>query len=137
MRNCSTYYETCSDKVEEIGFLDVFTTVCVIEIIFNCLIFYVFSKSEFNSKMTSSTLTYLTGLALADCLSCVSSLPLPFIMCMKAQTSSIQYFCHFYELYIYHPIGNSFITTSVWITLSLTIERFTFVTKRSNIHKTT
>ena len=128
MSNCPSV-ETCSTKVEEIGYIYVFTPVCAIGIVFNCLNLYVFSKSQFNTKMTSSILTYLTALALADLMSCITALPLAFIRCVDATTVDIQYFYNVYEKYIYYPFFSTFLTTGVWITLILTMDRFIFVTK--------
>ena len=103
--------------------------ICGTGILSNALVLVVFSRSQFNVKMTSSTLTYLTALALADGLSCMFTLPETFIRCVDADTKSIQQFYNFYEEYIYYPICSAVITTSVWITLILTVERFIFVTK--------
>ena len=130
MHNCANY-EVCTSQMEKVGYLYILLPICLTGIIFNCLILFTFSKSQFNSKMTSSTLTYLTALALADCLSCLFTLPETFIKCVDANIESIQHFYNFYEEYIYYPICSAVITTSVWITLVLTVERFTFVTKNN------
>ena len=90
-----------------------------------------FGQKQFSSKMTPSILAYLTGLALADLMSCFSALPLGFIRCTPATTYNIQYFYNFYEKYIYYPFGSTFLTTSVWITLIFTMDRFLFVTSKN------
>ena len=130
MNNCSNY-EVCTSKVEEVGYLYILPCICGIGIVSNSLVLFVFSKSQFNSKMTSSTLIYLTALALADGLSCLFTLPETFIRCVDPSTTDIQQFYNFYEEYIYYPVCGSVVTTSVWITLVLTVERFTFVTKNN------
>ena len=131
MTNCTENASVCSDYFVKIGYLYVFSLICTFGTIFNCLNLFVFSKSQFSSKMTSSILVYLTGLAMADLIACVVSIPLPFIRCVEAPTGDIKYFYNFYEKYIYHPFGNTFLTISVWITLIFTIDRYTFVTKNN------
>ena len=130
MNNCSNY-DVCTSKIEEVGYLYILPCICGIGIFSNSLILFVFSKSQFNSKMTSSTLTYLTALALADGLSCLFTLPETFIRCVDTMNKNVQQFYNFYEEYIYYPVCGAVVTTSVWITLVLTVERFTFVTKNS------
>ena len=131
MANCSENVAVCSNKCLKFGYLYIITLICIFGTVFNCLNLLVFSKSQFRSKMTQSTLVYLTGLALADLIACISSIPLPFIRCVDAPNEGIKYFYNFYEKYIYHPVGNTFITISVWITLIFTIDRYVFVTKNN------
>ena len=103
MNNCSNY-EVCTSKIEEVGYLYILPCICGIGIFSNSLILFVFSNSQFNSKMTSSTLTYLTALALADGLSCLFTLPETFIRCVDAVNKNVQQFYNFYEEYVYYPV---------------------------------
>ena len=131
MTNCTNAVPDCSTHFEEIGYFFVFTPICVIGIIFNCLSLFVFGQNQFSSKMTPSILPYLTGMALVDLMSCFIALPVAFIRCTPATTYNAQYFYNFYEKYIYYPFGGTFLTTSVWITLIFTMDRFFFVTSNN------
>ena len=131
MTNCTNAVPDCSNDFEEIGYFYVFIPICAIGMIFNCLSLFVFSQRQFSSKMTPSILAYLTGMALADLMSCFTALPLAFIRCTSPTTYNIQYFYNFYEKFIYHPFGSTFLTTSVWITLIFTMDRFIFVTRNN------
>ena len=79
--------------------------------------------------MTASLLTYLTALAMADLLAALVMFPVGLVRCIDATSEGSQYAANFYEKYIYIPFGNIFMTTSVWITLTVTAERFIFLYK--------
>ena len=120
-------YKVCSTITEQIGYLGMIPIICSLGIVFNCIILFVFTKSTFRSQMTASTLSYLTGLAIADLLTASLILPIGFVRCIEATSWDMQYFFNFYEKYIYRPFANIFMTSSVWTTLTITTERFVFL----------
>ena len=74
-------------------------------------------------------LTYLAALAMADLLAALVMFPVGLVLCIDATSEGSQYTANFYEKYIYIPFANIFMTTSVWITLTVTAERFIFLYK--------
>jgi hypothetical protein len=79
-----------------------------------------------NSKLNESPYTYLTALAFSDLSILILVAIFPHLRKLVKYTddSLLPYF----DLYIDIPINNFFISYSIYITLSLTIERFIFVT---------
>lgn len=75
-----------------------------------------------NNQLPESPYTYLTGLACTD----FSSLMLSFIY-MKFSMDSHTYEWRFFDAYIFIGLVNVFTTSSIWITVQLTVERFLFV----------
>lgn len=125
--NCSSDVKICSTTVEEIGYLYLIPITCGLGVVFNIINLCVFFKSSFKTQMPASILTYLKGLAIADLLSALLILPTGFARCLNAPTKELQYALNFYLKYLYTPLANIFITTSVWITCAVTAERFWFL----------
>lgn len=92
--------------------------VCVFGMITNILNLIVLT----NNQLPESPYTYLTGLACTD----FSALMLSFIY-MKFSRHSVAYAWRFYDAYIFIGLVNVCTTSSVWITVQLTVERFLFV----------
>ena len=65
MANCPNQ-TTCTTVTEQIGYLFVTPVICLLGMCFNILILIIFSKSSFRTQMTSSLVTYLTGLTVVD-----------------------------------------------------------------------
>ena len=120
---------TCTTTVEEVGYIYMNTIICCVGVCFNIVILSVFLRPSFKVHMTSSMLTYLTALAIADLLAALVMFPVGLVRCIEATSEDLQYASNFYEKYIYIPFGNIFMTTSVWITLTVTAERFIFLYK--------
>ena len=77
MENCSDD-SRCSTTVEYIGYIYILPFICSLAVIFNVLVLLVFARSNFQSRIGSSTLTYLRGLAVADGMACLVSCRLDF-----------------------------------------------------------
>ena len=77
--------------------------------------FFAFSWDlHLGHQITTSTLTYLTGLAVADFFTALLILPIGFVRCIDTKSWDLQYAFNFYEKYVYRPFGNTFMTISVW-----------------------
>lgn len=92
--------------------------VCVFGMITNILNLAVLTSNQ----LPESPYTYLTGLACTD----FSALMLSFIY-MKFSKDTPTYEWRFFEAYIFIGLANVCTTSSVWITVQLTVERFLFV----------
>lgn len=93
-------------------------TICAIGILCNIMNLLVLTQRQ----LKESPYTYLTGLALTD----LGALSFSFIFMVFSYPSKA-YFWKFYDSYIYLPLTNVCVNSSVWITVVLTIERFLFV----------
>ena len=128
MTGCEEHeYLVCSSVTEKIGYVVMIPIICSLGVCFNIIILCVFLKTSFRGQMTSSTLTYLTGLAIADLLTALLILPIGYVRCVNTSSWDIQYAFNFYEKYVYRPFANIFMTISVWTTLTITTERFLFL----------
>ena len=127
MSNC-TEYPICSSIFEKIGYLGLLPMTCALGVGFNGAILRIFLNSSFKLHMIPSTLIYLTGLAVADFHSSLLIAPLGFTRCIPPSSPDVQLFYNIYEKYIKN-IGNIFTTAGIFITLTVTIERFLFVIK--------
>ncbi len=127
MGNCTEDYLVCSSLTEEIGYMYIIPVICSFGVVCNIIILIVFFKPSFRSHMTSSTLTYLTGLAVADLLTAFVFLPIGLIRCIETTSHDARYAFNWYEKYLYRWLGNTFMTISVWTTLTITTERYLFL----------
>ena len=125
---CEDYiYTTCSSKTEQIGYLYIIPSICCLGICFNTLVLLVFHRFSFRTQMTPSLIIYLTGLTIADLFNTLVALPLGFVRCIDAPSPEVQHVFNFYERYLWVALGNITMTSSIWITLIITTERFLFL----------
>lgn len=94
-------------------------TICAIGMLFNIINFAVLMQHQ----LKESPYTYLTGLAMVD----FSALTLSFVYTVISHKAPGQQFWRYYDAYIFIPFVNVCTTSSVWIIVLLTIERFLFV----------
>ena len=120
-------YPTCSSITEQIGYLYIIPAICCLGICFNTLVLLVFQRTSFRTQMTPSLMIYLTGLTIADLFNALVALPLGFVRCIDAPSPEVQHVFNFYERYLWVTIGNITMTTSIWITVIITTERFLFL----------
>ncbi|XP_062609142.1 FMRFamide receptor-like [Saccostrea cucullata] len=124
MTNMTTTLATPSgERAYKIVALVIYTylgpTICAIGMLFNIINFAVLMQHQ----LKESPYTYLTGLAMVD----FSALTLSFIyMVISHKTPGVE-FWRYFEAYIFLPFVNVCTTSSVWIIVLLTIERFLFV----------
>ena len=126
MSDCKEYI-TCTSLTEQIGYLIIIPIICTFGILFNTLVLLVFCKASFRSQMTPSLLTYLAGLTTVDLVNSLIGFPQGFVRCIEAPSQDIQYLFNFYEKYLWTSIGHVTMTSSIWITLIITTERFLFL----------
>ena len=130
MENCSDVVR-CSTTVEYIGYIYILPFICSLAVIFNFLVLLVFARSNFQTRIGSSTLTYLRGLAVADGMASLVSLPIGFLRCLKSNNPGQEYFWNWYDKFVYLPISNTFGISSVWITVAVSLERCIFVSSNT------
>ena len=126
MDNCSDVGR-CSTTVEYVGYIFILPFICSLAVIFNVLVLLVFARSNFQARIGSSTLTYLKGLAVADGMASVVSLPIGFLRCLESNSPGQEYFWNWYDKFVFFPISNTFAISSVWITVAVSLERCIFV----------
>ena len=131
MENCNITLR-CSTMEEYVGYVYIIPFICSLGVIFNILVLFVFSQSSFQARIGSSTLTYLTGLAVADGMASLVSLPIGYFRCVESENPVQKFFWNWYDKYIYFPFSNTFGTASVWITVAVSLERCIIVS-RNNI----
>ena len=128
MENCSDVdVGRCSTTIEFIFYIYIIPVICSLGIVFNVLVLLVFSRSNFQARIGSSTLTYLRGLAVADGMASFVSSPIGFLRCLDSRSAGQEYFWNWYDKYVFLPFANTFGTTSVWITVAVSLERCIFV----------
>ncbi|GAB1597422.1 probable G-protein coupled receptor B0563.6 [Argonauta hians] len=120
---CSKHpnYTVVTLQTAQLVFSRVITPViCGFGIVSNLLNFIVLS----HRKLNQSPYTYLQVLAVAD----FFVLFLTFFYNTVSQGSGNKsYFWKIYDSKIFFPVGNIFVTSSIWLTMVLTIDRFRFV----------
>ncbi|CAI9715274.1 G-protein coupled receptor [Octopus vulgaris] len=120
---CSKHsnYTVTTLQTAQIIFSRVVTpVVCGFGIISNLLNFIVLS----HRKLNQSPYTYLQLLAVADF--CVLFLTF-FYNTVSQGSGNKSYFWKIYDSKIFFPVVNIFVTSSIWLTMVLTIDRFRFV----------
>ncbi|XP_048776113.1 FMRFamide receptor-like [Ostrea edulis] len=93
--------------------------ICAMGMLFNIINFAVLMQHQ----LKESPYTYLTGLAMVD----FSALTLSFIYMVISHKAPGVQFWRYFDAYIFLPFVNVCTTSSVWIIVLLTIERFLFV----------
>nr|QVK45815.1 G protein-coupled receptor [Proales similis] len=108
--------ESCTLILQLLGISNLIVTI--IGIILNILNLLVL----FNSKLNESPYTYLTALAFSD-LAALSMYAFEFVRSKLKQTTLLKGI----QVFLVTPSINIFLSSSMYITLALTIERFIFV----------
>ena len=126
MVNC-TGPNKCSTDLIYFGYVYVLTTVTTLGTIFNIINLFVFYQKSFHSKIASATLTYLTGLAVADAVASFGFILLGPSRCHPDVSSGLKFVWNLYEMFIFLPFVNTFGQASVWITLVISAERCIFI----------
>lgn len=107
------------DVVRIVSYTYIGPIICAIGILFNIINFAVLMQHQ----LKESPYTYLTGLAMVD----FSALTLSFIFMVISHKLPGVMFWRYFDAFIFYPIVNVCTTSSVWIIVLLTIERFLFV----------
>ena len=126
--NCTNSVESCVyQSAEYYGYLYAFTPIALIGIVFNCFNLMVLARTSF--KGCYSTFTFLRAMAVADLLCLVLVSPIGIIRCGQLKQDWQHYTRQAYEIYVYIPIANSFACASVWLTMTVAIERYITITQ--------
>ena len=64
---------------------------------------------------------------MADMMSSIMLIPIGFLRCLHPTTHGEKLFWNIYEVVLFLPLANTFITSSVWITLIISVERCVFI----------
>lgn len=126
MDNC-TVIDKCSTDVVYAGYVYILTSVSVLGTVFNVINLCVFGRKAFQSKIAHTTLSYLTGLAVADAVASFGFIPLGPFRCNPDTEGNIQIVWRIYEMFIFLPLVNTFAQASIWITLMISTERCIFI----------
>jgi hypothetical protein len=108
------------------GYTYLIPFICMFGIICNLINLSVLK----NPKLRESPYTYLTGLAICDLLTLVSSFSITFTRgnwFESFQSVTIVYWLKLFERKCFLPIANIFSALSVTITVALTVERYFFI----------
>ena len=128
IENCTdTVYSCVYQSAEYYGYLYIYTPVAVVGVVFNCFNLRVLARTSFKGCM--STFTFLRAMAVADLLCLILVSPIGIIRCANQSYEWQHYTRQVYEIYIYLPIANSFACASVWITMTVAIERYITITR--------
>ncbi len=64
---------------------------------------------------------------MADMMSSIMLVPIGFLRCLHPTTDGEKLFWNVYEVVLFLPLANTFITSSIWITLVISVERCVFI----------
>ncbi|KAL8616323.1 hypothetical protein ACOMHN_056266 [Nucella lapillus] len=95
------------------------TTVCGLGILLNVLNLLVLTER----CLKESPYTYLTAMALL----CLASLTMSFLQNVCMQSFRNNYYCFVYTFHVYFPCVNICSNSTMWLIVTLTIERFLFI----------
>lgn len=120
---CTDFVLFCeSQSTEYYVYLCVYTPIVLIGMLFNGCNIFVLANSTF--KGCGPTFTFLTAMAVADLLCLIISCPFGMTQCILSEDNFQSFSTHMYEIYIFMPMANTFATASVWITMTVAIERY-------------
>ena len=126
MENCSSYEQgSCSTDIEYIIYIYFFTPIAMSGIIMNMLNLVVFCRRT--GKMSQATLTYLTALATYDLCSLSTACFCGVSRCVPAKKEWQVYAKSYYEVYGYLAVSNTFASSSVYLTVVISVERFIYI----------
>ena len=123
--NCSPIPHGCPELPLYIGYTYVLTIICGVGVVFNILNIVVFAHKCFKG----SPFTFMMGLAMVDLLTCTLAFPAGLMRCLPSTGEDDMLHRQRYGIYVYMPIVNALAACSVWTTLSMSIERYIFISR--------
>ena len=72
----------------------------------------------------TAAITLLRGLATSDIMVCLLVFPIAFCRCIDTDQLWRKYFKTYYEVYVYLPLANTFATSSLWLVVVVSVERY-------------
>ena len=134
MDNCTDPINSCTDAMGiYYGYVFILTSVVCIGIILNIFSLTIFLKQASQFQSLGPFVLFLRHLALSDLLYLVFMSCIGVCRCDAISSEVGQNYCNIYLAYIFRPIGNALITVSVWITVSMSIERFIVIKKTKTL----
>ena len=128
--NCTKVIEDCYEyDVVHIMYVYVLTGLVAMGIILNTISFLVFTFQAAKFKYFGAFVMFLRHLAVSDLLFLFFISPLGACRCTEAKNEEVQHRRNIYLAYLFTPFVNTFAAVSVWITTTLTIERFVAITR--------
>ena len=112
----------CDCIVTCIAYVYILPILCLMGIVTNVLNLLVFSSKS----LKGCTFTYLSAMAIMELTSTVTVVPLGLTRCFKPVNKRLIHLKNIYDAYIL-SLGNTFVTTSVWIAMTVSAERYIFV----------
>lgn len=127
----TTSYDECRSDVIYYGNVYFLTILCALGIVLNTLNVYAFSRKPCKTHIGYHIRTSLTGLAIADALTCLVLIPVGLLKCFRHKSDSLSSVWNVYKTFFFWPLAYSFGTASVWITLLISVDRCLFITSAS------
>ena len=121
--NCSEATQFCGFQTAEyFGMLYIHTPITVFGLITNILNLVMFTRGRQKLAQWGSLYVFLVSLAAVDLGVMMIAAPFGFFSCLPSMSGTRA--SAIYRIYLFTPIANFFATASVWITTTMTIERY-------------
>ena len=118
---CGVARHCAKGSFEYFAYVFMHTPIAFLGIFFNIINIIVFSFGRKRFVAWGSLYVFLLGLSVTDllCMTIVAPYGLIFCLCEDKY-----YFANVYIFYIFIPLANFFATCSVWLTMTMTIDRY-------------
>ena len=110
------------NELERYGYLGLLMPIALMGLITNTFSIFVLMQNPFKARVTAYTL--LRAMAVTDFIACLLIFPIGLCRCIEPTETWQIYMQQFYEVYIYLPIANGFITVSIYLMMVVSIERY-------------
>ena len=128
--NCTEYTPFCGYRTAEyFGMVYVHTPITLFGFVTNILNLVVFTRARPKMEQWGSLYVFFFSLAVVDLGIMIVAAPWGPVSCLPSTSGSRS--SEIYRIYVFTPIANFFATTSVWITTTMTIERYLAIRKLS------
>ena len=124
--NCTTFVCNDYDGIY-FSYIYLHTFILLAGITLNILSFIIFFRESNHFRHFGPFLVFVRHLCISDLTSLTFTVPLGFCRCYEIQTDVAVDFCNVYMTYIMMPFCNGFYAVSVWITVTMTLERYVLI----------
>ena len=134
MANCTDPIYSCTDHMPiYYAYVYLLTSIVATGIILNTLSLAVFFKEAAQFRHLGPFVLFLRHLAFSDLLFLLFFLLIGVCRCNALETDIGKDVCNVYLAYIFRPFCNWFIAVSIWITISMSIERYIVIRKAKSM----